>query len=125
MKHYCTQFILTFVLTLPSFSFACAPLTPNTTMLARLQAVEPSAKVQSYTNDKQGYMLRFSNYNFVFRPIWQSLTKKSPTQFEATFKPSNVKPHDLVIALSDNYDGNKPDNYRIYAIAPVTCQNNN
>ena len=51
MKHYCTQFILTFVLTLPSFSFACAPLTPNTTMLARLQAVEPSAKVQSYTND--------------------------------------------------------------------------
>lgn len=124
MKRFYGQFSLTLSVLLPSFSSACAPLTPNTTMLARLQTVKPSANVQSYTNDKQGYVLQFLHYNFVFRFMWDGLHKKNPNQFEATFKPSNVKSHDLVIALSDSYDGNKPNDYRIYAIAPVTCQNN-
>lgn len=106
------QFLLTFSLFLPSFSFACAPLTPTTTLLARLQTIEPSANVLSYTNDKQGYVLKFSRHNFVFRSIWDGFSKKSPAQFEATFKPSNVKPHDLIIALSHSYDGNNPNGYR-------------
>lgn len=124
MKHFYSRLILMTCISLSSLSFACAPLTPNTTMLARLEAIKPSAEVQSYTTDKQGYLLYFSHPNFVFRSFWDSLSKKVPTQFEATFNPTNVKPHDLIIALSDYYNGSKPQEHRIYAIAPVTCQNN-
>ena len=102
-------------------SFACMPLAPSSTLLARLQSVEPAPNVQSYTADPSGYLLHLSSPKFEFGSVLDKLTKPAPSQLEATFNPSNVKPQDIIIALADTYDGAQPTRYRVYAIAPVTC----
>lgn len=110
------------VIALPAL--ACMPPTPENTLLARLDNIEPSNNVQSYTQEKHGYLLDFSHPSFIFKSLSGRAVSRIPNQFEATFNPKNVKPHDLVMALADYYDGGHQENYRIYAIAPVTCQNN-
>uniref|UniRef100_UPI0034504AB9 hypothetical protein n=1 Tax=Psychrobacter sp. TaxID=56811 RepID=UPI0034504AB9 len=75
------------------------------------------------TSDKSGYLLHLSDTKFVYGSDLDKLTKTAPQQLEATFNPSNVKPHDLIVALADTYDGARPSDYRVYAIARVTCHN--
>ena len=103
--------------------FACMPLAPSSTLLGRLQSVEPNSQIQSYTVDKTGYMLRLFAPKFAFGSVFDRLGTEAPQQLEATFNPSNVKPQDMIIALVDTYDSAQSSSYRVYAIAPVTCHN--
>lgn len=106
-----------------TYSFGCMPLSADNTLLARLESIEPANQVPSYTSDKTGYLLHLSQPKFVFGSMWDRLTKTAPPQLEATFDPNNVQPPQLVIALADTYSAPKPEKYRAYAIAAVTCDN--
>lgn len=55
------------VIALPAL--ACMAPTPENTLLARLDNIEPSSNVQSYTQEKHDYLLDFSHPNFIFKSL--------------------------------------------------------
>lgn len=103
---------------------ACLPSSPADVLVGRIASIEKGGELQRESQAKQGFGLKFTDYHWAFRTWKQWWILPSAHSFEGTFSLKSLKPNDVVVALSSNYNGNKKHDYRIDSIAKLTCQNN-
>lgn len=111
-------------LSLISTANACMPSSPADVLVGRIASIEKGGELQHISQSPVGFTLKFTDYNWAFRTWKQWWILPSAHSFEGTFSLKSLKPNDIVVALSSNYNGSKKHNYRIDSIAQLTCKNN-
>ena len=103
---------------------ACLPSSPADVLVGRIASIDKGGELQRISQSPVGFTLKFTDYNWAFRTWKQWWILPSAHSFEGTFSLKSLKPNDVVVALSSNYNGNKKHDYRIDSVAKLTCQNN-
>lgn len=103
-------------------SYGCLPLAPSTVMIGRIKDVAPVKHNKSRSVKSPSVNVNFSSARFIFDNWRGRLERIRPTEFTMDIRYGAFNPDDLVLALSDYQDSNKQHEYRIYAVARMSCK---
>ena len=85
---------------------ACLPSSPADVLVGRIASIDKGGELQRISQSPVGFTLKFTDYNWAFRTWKQWWILPSAHSFEGTFSLKSLKPNDVVVALSSNYNGN-------------------
>ncbi len=107
-------FLLLFIW-FPSWAFACMPPSPWEVMVGRIASLSESRSGE--------INIDFSTYDFPFRDyLYENPTSWHWQNYSNTTYPS-LGSGELIIALSDFQDGSFPQEYSIFHITTLSCEN--